>query len=234
MRTRDRLAIEDQYPVEDWDKLQLFSINTPNGVKVGVALEELGLDYEAHQVNILENEQRTPAFLEINPNGKIPVLIDPHGPGGRRLILMESGAILLHLAQITGRLMPTDPLERSETLQWLFFQVGHVGPMFGQLGHFHRIGRKKTDDTYALERYTAETRRILGILELRLEGREFIVGSAYSIADISIFPWVRTLVGFYDAAKQVGFEDFPRVGAWLERLLARPQVQAGIKVTGDR
>ncbi|MEO1232163.1 MAG: glutathione S-transferase N-terminal domain-containing protein [Myxococcota bacterium] len=234
MPAQSRLAIEDQYPIRDWDKLQLFSLNTPNGVKVGVALEELGLEYEPHQVNIGDGEQKTAAFLEINPNGKIPVLIDPHGPGGRRLVLMESGAILLHLSEITGRLMPTDPLERAACLQWLFFQVGHVGPMFGQLGHFHRIGRKKTEDTYALERYTAETRRLLDILETRLTSREFIVGDAYSIADIAIFPWVRTLIGFYDAAEQVGFADFPRVGAWLEGLLARPQVQAGIKVTGDR
>lgn len=234
MNARDRLTIEDQYPVRDWSKLQLFSLNTPNGVKVGVALEELGLEYEAHQVNIGDGEQKTSAFLALNPNGKIPVLIDPNGPGGERLVLMESGAILLHLAELTGRLMPTHPIERSECIQWLFFQVGHIGPMFGQLGHFHRIGRKKTEDTYALERYTAETRRLLDILEKRLTDRSFMVSADYTIADIAIFPWVRTLVGFYDAAELVGFSDFPLVATWLEKLLARPQVQAGIKVTGDR
>ena len=229
-----RLPIEDQFPVRDWSKLQLFSLNTPNGVKVGVALEELGLAYEPHTVRFTEGAQRTETFRTISPNGKIPVLIDPRGPDQEPLVIMESGAILLHLAEKTERLIPSDETERSETLQWLFFQVGHIGPMFGQLGHFHRQGRELSSDDYALDRYLKETQRLLGVLETRLEGRTYLVAEQYTLADIAIFPWIRTLLNFYAAGELVGFQDFPRTAAWYERLLRRPSTQAGILVCGDR
>lgn len=209
-------------------------MNTPNGIKVAVALEELAIAYEPHRVDILAGDQHTPAYRELSPNGKIPVIIDPNGPDGRRLVIMESGAILIHLADKVGRLIPKDAGERSACLQWLFFQVGHVGPMFGQFGHFHRFAKDKTSDTYALERYKNETQRLLGVLNERLEGRTFLVNEEYTIADIAIFPWVRTLLGFYDAGEVVGFSNYPNVGAWLDRLMDRESSKVGVDVTGSK
>ena len=225
----NRLPIEAQYAIEDWSKLQLFSLNTPNGIKISVALEELDLPYEPHTVNILNGDQHTEAYQSISPNGKIPVLIDPDGPNGP-LTIMESGAILLHLADKTKKLIPQDPVIRSECVQWLFMQVGHIGPMFGQFGHFHKFARDKTQDTYALERYLKETQRLLGVLESRLAKHSFLAGEEYTIADIATFPWVEVLSGFYGAGDVVQMTNYPAVNAWLEGITARPATEVGRKV----
>jgi GST-like protein len=199
-------------------------------VKVSIALEELGLPYEPHLVDIGKNESWTPEFLSLNPNGKIPAIIDPNGPGGQPLGLFESGAILLYLADKTGRLIPKDAAARWETIQWIFFQMAGVGPMFGQLGYFHKFAGREIEDKRPLARYRDETKRLLGVLETRLEGRDWIMGAEYTIADISLLGWVRNLVGFYEAGELVEFNKLKRVPAWLERGLARPAVQRGLNM----
>jgi len=211
------------------DRIQLYSLATPNGQKAGVVLEELGLPYEAHKINIMANDQFDPEYLLINPNSKIPALLDPNGPGGEPLTIMESGAILHYLARKTGRLIPDTPAGESQALQWVFFQVGSVGPMFGQFGHFYRFAKGKTD-AYGEERYGKEVTRLLGVLERQLEGRDWLVDT-FSIADIAIVPWIKAL-DFYEGKDFVGYADFPRVDAWVQRFLDRPAVQRGMKVTG--
>lgn len=193
-------------------------------------LEEIGLPYEAHLIDIGKNETWTPEFLSLNPNGKIPSIINPDGPGGKPLPLFESGAILLYLAEKSGQFLPQDPAQRYETIQWVFFQMAAVGPMFGQLGFFHRFAGREYEDKRPLERYKNESKRLLGVLESRLEGREWIMGEDYTIADISLLGWVRNLIGFYEARELVEFDSFPRVGQWLERGLARPAVQRGLNI----
>jgi GST-like protein len=208
----------------------LYSLNTPNGVKASIMLEEAGLDYEAHHVDIMAGESRTPAFLSLNPNGKIPAMIDPDGPDGQPLALFESGAILLYLAEKTGRFIPADPARRWETIQWVFFQMASIGPMFGQLGYFNKFAGKDIDDPRPRQRYVDESRRLLGVLDARLDGRTWLMGEEYTIADIATLGWVDNLITFYEARELVGFDDFPHVGAWLERGLARPAVQRGLAV----
>jgi GST-like protein len=193
-------------------------------------LEEIGLPYEVHAVNIGKNESWTPEFLSLNPNGKIPAIVDPDGPGGRPLGLFESGAILLYLAEKTGKLLPDDPAQRYETIQWVFFQMAAVGPMFGQLGFFHKFAGREIADKRPLERYRAESRRLLGVLDERLAGRDWIMGDLYTIADVSLVGWVRNLVGFYDARDLVDFDRLTQVPAWLERGLSRPAVQRGLEI----
>ncbi|WP_296177085.1 glutathione binding-like protein [uncultured Brevundimonas sp.] len=222
--------ITRQYPALHPDRLQLYSLPTPNGVKVSILLEELGLAYEPHLVDIGQNETWTPDYLSLNPNGKIPAIIDPDGPGGKPLPLFESGAILVYLAEKTGRFLPADPAARYETLQWVFFQMAAIGPMFGQVGFFHKFAGREFEDKRPRDRYVAESRRLLGVLEGRLEGRDWIMGDDYTIADIASLGWVRNLIGFYEAGDLVGFNDFPRVAAWLERGLARPAVQRGLNI----
>ena len=222
--------ITRQYPARHPDRLQLYSLPTPNGVKVSILLEELGLAYEPHLVDIGKNETWTPDYLSLNPNGKIPAIIDPDGPGGKPLPLFESGAILVYLAEKTGRFLPADPAARYETLQWVFFQMAAIGPMFGQVGFFHKFAGREYEDKRPRDRYVAESRRLLGVLEGRLEGRDWIMGEDYTIADIASLGWVRNLIGFYEAGDLVGFADFPRVAAWLERGLARPAVQRGLNI----
>lgn len=222
--------ITRQYPAQHPDRLQLYSLPTPNGVKVSILLEELGLAYEPHLVDIGQNETWTPDYLSLNPNGKIPAIIDPDGPGGKPLPLFESGAILVYLAEKTGRFLPADPAARYETLQWVFFQMAAIGPMFGQVGFFHKFAGREYEDKRPRDRYVAESRRLLGVLEGRLEGRDWIMGEDYTIADIASLGWVRNLIGFYEAGDLVGFADFPRVAAWLERGLARPAVQRGLNM----
>jgi len=222
--------ITRQYPAQHPDRLQLYSLPTPNGVKVSILLEELGLAYEPHLVDIGKNETWTPDYLSLNPNGKIPAIIDPDGPGGKPLPLFESGAILVYLAEKTGRFLPADPPARYETLQWVFFQMAAIGPMFGQVGFFHKFAGREFEDKRPRDRYVAESRRLLGVLEGRLEGRDWIMGEDYTIADIASLGWVRNLIGFYEAGDLVGFADFPRVAAWLERGLARPAVQRGLNI----
>ena len=222
--------IATRWPARHPDRLQLYSWPTPNGVKVSIMLEEIGLPYEVHAVNIGKNESWTPEFLSLNPNGKIPAIVDPDGPGGRPLGLFESGAILLYLAEKTGKLLPDDPAQRYETIQWVFFQMAAVGPMFGQLGFFHKFAGREIADKRPLERYRAESRRLLGVLDERLAGRDWIMGDVYTIADISLVGWVRNLVGFYDARDLVDFDRLTQVPAWLERGLSRPAVQRGLEI----
>ena len=223
--------IAKRWPAEHPDRLQLYSAPTPNGVKVSIMLEEIGLPYEPHYVNIGDaNEQRTPEFLSLNPNGKIPAIIDPNGPDGEPLPLFESGAILLYLAEKTGQLLPKNATRRYETIQWVFFQMGHIGPMFGQLGFFHKFAGREYEDKRPRDRYRDETKRLLDVIETRLNGREWIMDDEYTIADISMLGWVRNLIGFYDARELVAFDSLKNVPAWLERGLARPAVQRGLTI----
>ena len=222
--------IATRWPAQHPDRIQLYSLPTPNGVKVSIMLEELGLPYEPHTIDIGKNETWGPEFLALNPNGKIPSIIDPDGPGGKPLGLFESGAILLYLAEKTGKLLPADPAGRYETIQWVFFQMAAVGPMFGQLGFFHKFAGKDYEDKRPRDRYAAESKRLLGVLETRLDGRQWIMGDEYTIADIALLGWVRNLVGFYGAGELVGYDAFKHVPAWLERCLARPAVQRGLEI----
>ncbi|MEE8630137.1 MULTISPECIES: glutathione S-transferase N-terminal domain-containing protein [Methylobacterium] len=222
--------ITARWPARHPDRIQLYSFPTPNGVKVSIALEELGLPYEAHTVQIGKNETWIPEFLSLNPNGKIPAIIDPDGPGGKPLALFESGAILLYLAEKTGRLIPADPAGRYETAQWLFFQMAAVGPMFGQLGYFHKFAGREIEDKRPLHRYRDESKRLLGVLETRLTGRDWIMGADYTIADIAMLGWVRNLIGFYEARELVEYDALAAVPVWLERGLARPAVQRGLEI----
>lgn len=222
--------IAAKWPAKHPGRLQLYSFPTPNGVKVSSALEELGLPYEAHRVDIMANETWSEDFLSLNPNGKIPAIIDPDGPGGKPIALFESGAILLYLAEKTGKLLPSDPTRRYETIQWVFFQNAAVGPMFGQLGFFHAFAGKTYDDKRPLERFLGETRRLLAVLDARLTHGPWIMGEDYTIADLSMFGWVRILIGMYAAGDLVGFHDLQHVPGWLERMLARPAVARGVTI----
>lgn len=210
------------------DRIQLYGMPTPNGKKISIALEELELPYEPHRVDILAGDQHDPEYRRLSPNGKIPTIIDPYGPGGRPIAMMESGAILLYLAEKSGRLLSSDPLERLETLQWLFFQMAHIGPMFGQFGHFYKFAKGKTDE-YGEQRYGSEVTRLLGVLNDRLEGRSFLVGEALSIADVATVPWMQGL-DFYEGKEFVKYDSFQNVVAWVDRCVARPAFQRGATV----
>jgi GST-like protein len=225
-----RFPITRRWPAEHPDRLQLYSLNTPNGVKASIMIEEIGLPYEPHLVDITKNETWTEEFLSLNPNGKIPAILDPDGPGGKPFALFESGAILLYLADKTGRLIPPEPKRRWETIQWLFFQMAAIGPMFGQVGFFHRFAGREFEDKRPLQRYVAESKRLLGVLEARLAGREWIMGDDYTVADVATLGWVRNLVTFYEARELVEFDALHNVPAWLERGLARPAVQRGLEI----
>ncbi len=210
--------------------IQLYSLATPNGQKASIALEETGLAYEAHTINILKGDQFNPEFIKINPNSKIPAIIDPEGDNGKPFTIMESGAILIYLADKSGKLLSKDPIERNRTLQWLFFQVGHIGPMFGQFGHFYKYAKDQCDHPYPTDRYTKETKRLLNVLDQRLAGREFIMGSHFTIADIAIAPWVHCLEKFYEAEEHLGLRSFENVNSWLRRFVERPLVKKGMEV----
>ena len=222
--------ITRKWPARHPERLQLYSLPTPNGVKVSILLEELGLPYEPHLVSFETSDQLSPEFLSLNPNNKIPAILDPDGPGGRPLALFESGAILVYLAEKTGRFLPADPAARYQTLQWVMFQMGGVGPMFGQLGFFHKFAGKDYEDKRPRDRYVAESRRLLQVLDQHLQGREWMMGAEYTIADIAIWPWVNNLVGFYGAGELVGFADFANLRRVLDAFLARPAVQRGLKI----
>jgi GST-like protein len=223
-------AIFARWPAQYPDRLQLFSLPTPNGVKVSIMLEETGLEYEPHFIDIGANETQDRAFLALNPNGKIPAIYDPDGPNGTPLALFESGAILLYLADKTGRFISSDPNTRYETIQWLMWQMGGIGPMFGQVGFFNKFGGRHYEDKRPRDRYVAEAARLLGVLDQRLAFRAWVMGDDYSIADISLLGWVRNLIGFYEARELVGFDSFSHVQRWLESGLARPAVQRGITI----
>jgi GSH-dependent disulfide-bond oxidoreductase len=222
--------ITKRWPARHPDRLQLYSLNTPNGVKASIMLEETGLPYEPHLVDIRKDESRTPEFLSLNPNGKIPAIIDPDGPGGKPLALFESGAILLYLAEKTRQFLPSEPARRYQTTQWVFFQMAAIGPIFGQVGFFHKFAGREYEDKRPLQHYAAESKRLLGVLEGRLDGRQWIMGDDYTIADIATLGWVRNLIGFYGAGELVEFDTLRNVPQWLERGLARPAVQRGLMI----
>ena len=222
--------ITKKWPAKNPDVIQLYSLPTPNGVKASIMLEETGLAYEPHLVSFGTNDQMTPEFISLNPNNKIPAIIDPNGPGGKPLPLWESGAILMYLAEKSGKLIPSDAAERWQAMQWVFFQVGGVGPMFGQLGFFHKFAGKDYEDKRPRDRYVAETKRLLGVLDRQLEGKDWIMGGDYSIADVAIFPWVRGLVGFYAAGDLVGWDEYRNVARVLDAFVARPAVIKGLAI----
>ena len=222
--------ITRKWPARHPDRIQLYSLPTPNGIKASVMLEETGLAYEPHLVSFDTNDQMSPEFLSLNPNNKIPAILDPDGPDGKPLPLFESGAILLYLADKTGQFIPRDGAGRYETIQWLMFQMGGIGPMFGQLGFFNKFAGKDYEDKRPRDRYVAESRRLLGVLNGRLEGRAWMMGDAYTIADIATFPWVRNLIGFYEAADLVTITDFPHVTRAFDAFMARPAVARGIDI----
>jgi GST-like protein len=222
--------ITKRWPPKHPDRLQLYSLPTPNGVKVSVMLEETGLPYEAHRIDFEKKDQKTPEYLSLNPNGKIPAIIDPDGPGGRPLALYESGAILLYLAEKTGKLLPVDAARRWETIQWVFWQMAFVGPMFGQVGYFKKFDGKTIEDKRPLQHYAAESKRLLEVLEARLDGRTWVMGDEFTIADISLLGMVRNFIRHYEAGDLVDYDSLKRVPAWLERGLARPAVQRGLAI----
>ena len=222
--------ITKKWPAAHPERIQLYSLPTPNGVKVSIMLEELGLAYEPHLVSFETNDQTTPEFMSLNPNNKIPAILDPDGPGGKPLALFESGAILIYLAEKSGKLLPRDAAGRYQAIQWVMFQMGGIGPMFGQLGFFHKFAGKDYEDKRPRDRYVAESKRLLAVLDKQLEGRSWVMGEEYTIADIAIFPWVRNLVGFYGAGDLVGFGEFKNVQRVLDAFVARPAVERGLDI----
>jgi GST-like protein len=229
MRFPDDFPITKKWPARFPDRIQLYSLPTPNGVKASTMLEETGLPYEPHTVSFDRNDQTSPEFLSLNPNNKIPAIIDPMGPGGQPLPLFESGAILIYLAEKSGKFLPQDPARRYQTIQWLMFQMGGTGPMWGQLGFFHKFAGKDWEDKRPRDRYAAESKRLLGVLDRHLEGRAWMMGDEYTIADIAIFPGVNTLVNFYRAGDLVGYAEFRNVQRVLAAFLARPAVQVALR-----
>jgi len=230
MNDLSRFPITRKWPARHPDRIQLYSLPTPNGVKVSAMLEETGLAYEPHLVSFDANDQASPEFLSLNPYGKIPAILDPDGPGGKPLPLFESGAILIYLADKAGQFLPKDAAERYETIQWLMFQMGGVGPMFGQVGFFNKFAGKDYEDKRPLNRYVAESKRLLGVLDRRLADRRWIMGEAYTIADMATFPWVRNLIGFYGAGDLVGIADYAQVTRVLQAFLARPAVARALDI----
>ena len=235
MTVHDRSKLKDypitaKWPAQHPDRLQLYSFPTPNGVKISIVLEETGLPYEAHRVS-LSGDVTTPEFLSLNPNNKIPAIIDPNGPDGRPVSLFESGAILIYLGEKTGKLLPTDPVEKYQTIQWLMFQMGGIGPMFGQLGYFQKFDGAKIEDPRPKERYVNEAKRLLNVVEQQLAGKDWITGT-YSIADIAIAPWLNAL-DFYQAKEIVGWDDYKNAVAYVKRFYERKAVQRGKTIPAE-
>ncbi len=227
----DQTVFPARWPAQHPDRIQLYSLATPNGKKAGIMLEETGLPYEAHKIDIMADDQFDEDYKRINPNSKIPAIIDPNGPGGQPMSVMESGAILQYLADKTGKFIPEQAALRWEVTQWLFFQMASVGPMFGQFGHFFKFAKGKTQDTYAVERYTNEAKRLLGVLNTRLEGRTHLVNDEYTIADIATFPWVMAL-DFYEGKDALDYGSFKNIDPWVQRCATRPATERGMKVCG--
>ncbi len=222
--------ITKKWPARHPDRIQLYSLPTPNGIKASAMLEETGLAYEPHLVSFGSDDQMTPEFLSLNPNNKIPAMIDPNGPDGKPLGIWESGAILMYLAEKTGQFLSSEPVERYHTIQWLMFQMGGAGPMFGQFGFFHKFAGKEIEDKRPYERYQNESRRLLGVMDNRLQKSEYIATGEYSIADIALWPWIRTLSGFYEAGEELGLSEFAAVNAWLEKCSSRPASRKAINI----
>ena len=230
MNAINDLSVAHKWPARHPERLQLYSLPTPNGVKVSIMLEETGLPYEAHLVSFDTQDQFSPEFLSLNPNNKIPAIVDPDGPDGQPLSLFESGAILVYLAGKTGRFLPEDTAGKYHTLQWLMFQMGGVGPMFGQLGFFHKFAGREYEDKRPLQRYVDESRRLLGVMDGQLARHAWLAGSEYTIADIATFPWIRNLIGFYGAGDLVRINEFSHVQRALEAFQARPAVVRGLEI----
>jgi GST-like protein len=230
MSNLDIISINKKWPAQHPERIQLYSLPTPNGVKASIMLEETALPYEPHLVSFDSNDQKSKEFLALNPNGKIPAILDPHGPDSKPMALFESGAILIYLADKSGLLMPNDAIGRYHTIQWLMFQMGGIGPMFGQLGFFHKFAGKDFPDKRPLERYVAESKRLLDVLNTHLEDREWIMGANYSVADIATFPWIHNLIGFYGARELVGFDQYPHVARVLKVFTERPAVIRGLNI----
>ncbi len=222
--------ITQKWPAKNPQIIQLYSLPTPNGIKASAMLEEIGIAYEPHLVDFGSSDQMTPEFISLNPNNKIPAIIDPDGPGGKPLGIWESGAILIYLAEKSGQLLSNDPVERIETLQWLMFQMGGIGPMFGQFGFFHKFAGKEIEDKRPLERYRDESIRLLGVLDGQLAKGDYLVGNKYSIADLSIWPWISAMTGFYEAGDLVGIDNFKNVQAWAKRCMERPASQKAVHI----
>ncbi len=222
--------ITNKWPAKNPDHIQLYSLPTPNGIKVSVMLEETGLPYEPHLVDFGSNDQMTPEFLSLNPNNKIPAIIDPQGPNGSPVSLWESGAILMYLAKKSGKFLPQDPEAHYNTLQWLMFQIAGAGPIFGQFGFFHKFAGKEIEDKRPYERYQNESIRLLGVINQQLEKSAYIAGDEYSIADIALWPWIRALGGFYGATTELELNKVPAVNAWLEKCSERPASQKAINI----
>ncbi|UWP96220.1 glutathione S-transferase N-terminal domain-containing protein [Aliiroseovarius crassostreae] len=225
-----KFKITNRWPATRPDVIQLYSLPTPNGVKVSAMLEETGLDYEPHLVNFGTDDQFTPEFLSLNPNNKIPAIIDPNGPNGAPLGLWESGAILIYLAEKSGKFLSTDPAQRAETLQWLMWQMGGLGPMLGQFGFFHAYAGKEIDDKRPRDRYLDEGKRLLGVLDQRLDGQRHIMGDDYTIADIAAWPWIRAIMTGYNAAEEMELSNFSNVMEWFYRCWSRPASQAAVTI----
>ena len=230
MSTLANFSITRKWPATRPDLLQLYSLATPNGVKVSILLEELGMPYEVHQVSFESSDQMSPEFVGTFPNNKIPAIIDPNGPGGQPIALFESGAIMVYLAEKTGQFLPLDPMLRYDTLQWLMFQMGGIGPMFGQVGFFNIYGGKDFEDKRPLMRYVNESKRLLGVLDKHLAGKQWMVGDEYTIADMAIFPWIRNMIVRYNAEELIGWGQYPEVSRVLSHWLQRPAVQRGLLI----
>jgi GST-like protein len=222
--------ITRKWPPRHPDRIQLYSLPTPNGIKVSAMLEETGLPYEAHKVDFGTNDQMSEEFLSLNPNNKIPAIIDPNGPDGKPLPLWETGAILIYLAEKSGSFLPADPAAKHQAIQWLMWQMGGFGPMTGQLGFFHKFAGREYEDRRPFERYRDEVKRLLGVLDRQLEGREFILGADYTIADMACWPWARNINGFYEAGEVTGYQGYTNVVRWVETCLARPASQKAINI----
>ncbi|MFO6464499.1 glutathione S-transferase family protein [Jannaschia sp. KMU-145] len=219
--------ITERWTPQDPTKLQLFSFPTPNGVKASIALEELGLPYEAHRVTLSDADVKSDAFLSLNPNNKIPAIIDPDGPNGQPIGLFESGAILLYLGEKTGRLLGSDAAAKAHVTQWIMWQMGGLGPMLGQLGFFVKFAGKEIDDARPRQRYVDEAKRLLGVFAGEIEGRDWIAGE-FSMADIAIAPWLNAL-NFYEAKDIVEWDAHPVLQDYVDRFKARPAVEVGMR-----
>lgn len=230
MTSISSFQITQKWPAKFTDRIQLYSLPTPNGIKVSAMLEETGLPYEAHKVDFASNDQLTPEFLSLNPNNKIPAILDPNGPNGEPLVLWESGAILIYLAEKSGKFLPADPADKFEAVQWVMWQMSGLGPMSGQVGFFNKFAGKDYEDRRPFERYRDEVRRLLGVLDQRLEGRDYIMGDDYTIADITSWPWIRNLNGFYEAGEHVELDSRKNVVRWAEACMARPASLKAINI----
>ncbi|MFT7592711.1 MAG: GST-like protein [Paracoccaceae bacterium] len=226
MTDLSQFPITRKWPAANPDVVQLYSFPTPNGVKASIMLEEIGLPYEAHKVTLSDADVKSPEFLSLNPNNKIPAIIDPHGPDGAPIGLFESGAILIYLAEKSGKLMGSNPVEKAKIIQWLMFQMGGLGPMLGQLGFFFKFAGSAIEDPRPRDRYINESKRLLAVLEKQLDGQDWVAGD-YSIADIAIAPWLRA-IDFYEAGAVLDWDGHPNLDAYLDRFLERPAVQKGL------